>query len=72
MSKLTDDLEAEMAPKEICKVCRIIDSLDPEDSTHIKAALLASPLEAVSRVLTKNGHPISGAALKRHLNKGHQ
>lgn len=73
MSKMADDLLAEQNKVDSCKLCLILETMAADDAVTIREALLGGvPLEIVSRVLGKNGYPISGISIKRHISKGHE
>lgn len=73
MGKLTDDLKQELAPRDICKLCRVLEVLDPEDAAYVREVLRhGAPHNTLARVLTRNGHKIGADSIRRHLEKGHK
>lgn len=51
-----------------CKTCFIIGTLPPEQKEKLEAALKRRDIgaDAVSRVVTNWGHPISDASIRHH------
>jgi hypothetical protein len=55
-----------------CKICSIISIVDSRDAYAIKGALQDDAINntELAEVLTKNGHPVTEATVRRHLKHG--
>lgn len=71
MSKMIKELENELHPSTTCKLCDILALLDDEDEKYFRGIVGSAPHAIIARVLTRNGHKISGASVARHIEKGH-
>lgn len=49
-----------------CKICRLRHNLPAEERTALDAALEKGTNVAVATTLTRHGHPVSEAAIRRH------